>query len=67
MDFFYCKILLGLISYHVFPGSSSVEHLAVNQVVVGSIPTRGAIYFFLSIVSLFLKYVKLFVGGTYSF
>ena len=27
-----------------FLGSSAVEQLAVNQLVVGSIPTRGAIF-----------------------
>lgn len=26
----------------IFPGSSAVERLAVNEKVVGSIPTRGA-------------------------
>ena len=29
----------------VFPGSSAVEQVAVNHLVAGSIPARGAIFF----------------------
>jgi hypothetical protein len=33
-----------LINFHVFLDSSAVEHPAVNRRVVGSNPTRGAIF-----------------------
>ena len=40
----------------MFPGSSAVEQLTVNQLVAGSNPARGAIFLFLQFTLSFQQY-----------
>ena len=47
----------GITTFLIFLDSSMVEHSAVNRVVVGSSPTRGAGCFFFEAFVIFLFYM----------